>query len=58
MAGEENQEGLEYLQAFASVQEEQAKLGSDDKEFEGSASDDAKGEADDEQTEGNDSGFL
>ena len=58
MAGEENQEALEYLQAFASVQEEQAKLGSDDKEFEGSAGDDAEGEADDEQTEGNDSGFL
>jgi hypothetical protein len=58
MAGEDGQEALEYLQAFACVQEEQEKSGSDDEEFEGPASDDAEGEADDEQTEGDDSGFL
>jgi len=46
------------LQAFANVQEEQAKSGSDDEEFEGSGGDDAEGEADDEQIESDDSGFL
>ena len=58
MAGEDDQEALEYLQAFASVQEEQAKSRSNDEKFEGSAGDDAEGEADDEQTEGDDSEFL
>ena len=56
MAGEDDQEALKYLQAFTSVQEERSKSRSDDGEFEGSAGDDA--EADDEQTEGNDSRFL
>ena len=58
MAGEDDQEALGYLQAFAGVQEEQAKSGSDDEEYEDSTGDDAEGEADDEQTEGNDSRFL
>jgi hypothetical protein len=58
IAGEGDQEALEYLQAFASVQEEQAKSGSDDEEFEGVAGDDAEGEANGEQTEGNASRFL
>jgi hypothetical protein len=58
MAGEDDQEALKYLQAFTSVQEERSKSRSDNEEFEGSAGDDAEGEADDEQTEGNDSRFL
>ena len=57
MAGEDDQEAVWYLQAFAGVQEEQAKSGSDE-EYEDSTGDDAEGEADDEQTEGNDSRFL
>ncbi|KAL9124419.1 MAG: hypothetical protein Q9217_006247 [Psora testacea] len=40
-----DQEALEFLQAFASVQEEQAKLGSEDEEYEDSAGGDAGGEA-------------
>jgi hypothetical protein len=58
MAGEDDQEALGYLQAFAGVQEEQAKSGSDDEEYDDSTGNDAEGEADDEQTEGNDSRFL
>jgi hypothetical protein len=58
MAGEDGQEALEYLQAFASVHEERSKSRSDNEEFEGSTNDDAEGEADDEQTKGNDSRFL
>jgi hypothetical protein len=58
MAGEGDQEALEYLQAFAGVQEEQARLGSEDEEYEDSAGGDAEGEADNGQTEDNDISFL
>src|SRR5262249_19024538 len=40
MAGEDDQETLEYLQAFASVQEERSESKSDNEEFEGSTGDD------------------
>ena len=54
MAGEDDEEGLDYLQAFASVQKEQGKSGIDDEEFEALAGDNTKGKADDKQIEGND----
>ncbi|KAH0543380.1 hypothetical protein FGG08_002336 [Glutinoglossum americanum] len=46
MVGEGDPETLKYLQAFASVQEEQAILGSDNEEFEGLAGNNAEDEAD------------
>jgi hypothetical protein len=48
---------LSFLQEFASVQEEQGKSAGENEESEGSAGDDAGGEADDEQTEGENNWF-
>jgi len=58
MAGEGDQEALEYLQACVGVQEEQARLRSEDEEYEDSAGGDTQGEADDGQTKGNENTFL
>ena len=45
------------MQAFSGIQAEQARLESEDEEYEDLAGGDAEGEADDGQTEGNDNSF-